>query len=188
LSKPPQLRADAARNRQRLIAVARDRLARRGETVSLEAIAQKAGVGIGTFYRHFPTREALVEAVYRSELDALDAQAEDLLANHKAWNALRLWMDRYATFVAAKRGMQDALRIAWTSRSSPVPETRARATASIHKFVTAGISDGTIRADIEPDDVTVGLVGVFLATATSADHDQVRRLLDLLADGLRSRP
>ncbi len=188
MSKPPRLRSDAARNRERLIAVARDRFARGEETVSLEAIAQEAGVGIGTLYRHFPTREALVEAVYRSELDALDAHAEDLLANHKALNALRLWLDRYATFVAAKRGMQDALRIAWTSRSSPVPETRARVTASIHKFVAAGISDGTIRADIEPDDVTVGLVGVFLATATSADHDQVRRLLDLLADGLRPRP
>jgi AcrR family transcriptional regulator len=187
LSKLPQLRADAARNRERLIAVARDRFTRGEETTPLEAIAQEAGVGIGTFYRHFPTREALVEAVYRSELDALDTHAEELLANHKAWNALRLWMDRYATFVAAKRGMQDALRIAWTSRSSPVPETRARATATIRKFVTAGISDGTIRADIEPDDVTVGLVGVFLATATSMDQDQVRRLLDLLADGLSSR-
>jgi len=188
LSKTPQLRADAARNRERLITVARDKFAQGEETVSIEAIAQDAGVGIGTFYRHFPTREVLVEAVYRSELDALDASAEHLLANHKAWTALRLWMDRYATFVAAKRGMQDALRIAWTSRSSPVPETRARATASISKFIQAGICDGTIRTGIESNDVTVGLVGVFLATASSADKGQVRRLLDLFADGLHPRP
>jgi AcrR family transcriptional regulator len=188
LSKPTPLRADAARNRERLLEVARERFSAGEETVSLEGIAQAAGVGIGTLYRHFPTREALVEAVYRSELDALAATAEDLLAVHTAFDALRLWMDRYARFVVAKRAMQQALRVAWTSRTSPIPETRARIRATLARFVSAGASDGTIRDDVEADDIAISLAGVVLAaTATATDQGQLHRLLGLLADGLRPR-
>lgn len=189
MSKPTALRADAARNRERLIEVARERFSAGEETVSLETIAHAAGVGIATLYRHFPTREALVEAVYRLELDTLAAAADDLLASHTAFDALRLWMVRYARFVDAKRAMQEALRVAWTSRNSPVPETRARIRATLARFITAGTADGTIRDDVEADDVTLSLAGIVLtATAASAGHDQLHRLLGLLADGLRPRP
>jgi AcrR family transcriptional regulator len=186
LSKATSLRADAARNRERLIEVARERFSAGEETASLGDIARTAGVGIGTLYRHFPTREALVEAVYRLELDTLAATAEDLLSLHTAFDALRLWMVRYARFVVAKRAMQEALRIAWTSRTSPVPETRARIRATLARFISAGASDGTIRDDVEADDVTICLAGVVLtATAAPTDQDQLHRLLGLLADGLR---
>lgn len=144
-------------------------------------------MGVATLYRHFPTREALVEAVYRSELDALAADAEPLLAAHGALDALRIWMDRYACFVVAKHAMRDALRIAVTSPTASTAETRARIRAVVARFAAAGAADGTIRKDVEPDDVTLSLAGAVLMTATSTDASQLRRLLDLLLDGLRPR-
>ena len=185
--KHPRLRADAALNRERLIAEARRVFSAGDATVSLEVLAQGAGVGVATLYRNFPTREALVEAVYRSELDALAADAEPLLATHGALDALRTWMDRYARFVATKHAMRDALRIALTSPTVSAPETRARVRAVVARFMAAGAADGTIREDMEPDDVTLSLAGAVLMTATSTDASQLRRLLDLLVDGLRPR-
>jgi AcrR family transcriptional regulator len=179
------LRSDAARNRERLLAAAVKMFSAGGSGASLESIAQAAGVGIGTLYRHFPTREALVEAVYRSELDDLADYARQLLRSHRAFDALRAWTDRYAQFVATKRAMLDALRIAWASKSSHVPETRARILAIITGFIDAGAADGTIRGDIDPDDVTVGLAGLLMATANATDKHQFRRLLGLLTEGLR---
>ncbi len=187
MSKPPRLRADAARNRERLIAEARRFFSAGNATVSLESVARAAGVGVATLYRNFPTREALIEAVYCSELDALAADVEPLLAAHGALDALRIWMDQYARFVAAKHAMRDALRIALTSPMALAPETRARVRAVVARFMTAGASDVTIRQDIEPDDVTLSLAGAVLMTATSTDASQLRRVLDLLLDGLRPR-
>src|SRR5437879_6401556 len=105
------VRADAHRNRQRLLEAARRAFASGSPVVTLEAIAREAGVGIGTLYRHFPTREALVEAVYRAELSRLcDSAGELLAAAHAPDAALRSWMDRFAEYVATKREMADALR------------------------------------------------------------------------------
>ncbi len=187
MSKSKQLRADAIRNRDRLIEVSRKQFSKRNSAVTLEEIAQLAGVGIGTLYRHFPTREALVEAVYRSELDALMAEGDNLLIGRPAFQALRMWMDRYTQFVATKHAMQDTLRIAFTSRSGPPLETRAKIRATIARFLSAGAADGTIRDDIEADDLTVSLAAIVVATALATDQDQLRRVLDLLMDGLRPR-
>ena len=187
MSKSPRLRADAARNRERLIAEARGFFSAGNATVSLESVAQAAGVGVATLYRNFPTREVLVEAVYRSELDALAADAEALLAAHGALDALRMWMDQYARFVATKHAMRDALRIALTSPAALASETRARIRAVVTRFMAAGASDVTIRQDVESDDVTLSLAGAVLMTATSTDASQLRRMLDLLLDGLRPR-
>lgn len=184
----PTLRADAARNRKLLLATAR-RLFQQadGESVSLEAIARTAGVGIGTLYRHFPTREALVAALYRSELDELSTAADNLLAEGPADQALRGWIRRYAEFVATKHGMRDALRQAWSGEGIPVGETRTRVTGVIARLLAAGAADATLRADVLADDVTATLVGVFLATPRGADDDQRRRMFDLVVDGLRAR-
>ncbi|WP_244548743.1 hypothetical protein [Bradyrhizobium canariense] len=100
---------------------------------------------------------------------------------------MRRWMDRYAQFVATKRAMYDALRVALTPRMGAVSEIRARINATIAKFLAAGSQDGTIRDDVQPDDVTLSLAGMVLAATTSPDRDQMRRLLDLLMDGLRHR-
>jgi AcrR family transcriptional regulator len=188
-SRPDRgLRADAQRNRERLLAVARAAFSRAQEVVPLETIARDAGVGIGTLYRHFPTRESLVEAVYGAELDDVTASAVTLLAELPADEALRVWVGRYADFVATKRGMADTLRAGWASGRITTPTTRQRITASIAILLEAGVEAGQIRSDIEPEDVTAMLLGVFLSTAPAADFAQSRRLLDLVVDAVRAHP
>ena len=182
----PPLRADAARNRARLLDAARTLFQRSAADapVSLEAIARQAGLGIGTLYRHFPTRDALVAALYRSELDELTTSAEALLAEYPADQALERWVGRYADFVATKKGMREALQSAWAGEGPMVGDTRVRVTAVIDRLLSAGAADGTLRTGVLADDVTSTLVGVFLA---AVDLDQRRRMLDLVVAGLRAR-
>ena len=179
-------RADAAKNRERIVHEARELFASASDKVSLEAIARAAGVGIGTLYRHFPTRDALVEAVYRSELDALDREAERLLADCSGFDAMRQWTDRYAQFVATKHAMHDALKIALTSGFGAASETRTRIRETIAKFLIAGMRDGSIREGLRADDLTLSLAGALFAATGSDDAQQVGRVIDLLMAGLRS--
>ena len=187
MSMPGPRRANATKNRDRLIAEALALFSAGDSAVTLEAIAKAAGVGIGTLYRHFPTREALIEAVYRLELDALEAEADGLLEGHPASEAMRRWMDRYVHFVATKHALHDALRVALMPRTRAVSEVRTRINKAIAKFIEAGSQDGTLRDDVRPDDVTLSLAGMVLAATTSTDLDQARRLLDLLMAGLRKQ-
>jgi AcrR family transcriptional regulator len=193
-SSPPsaRVRADAQRNRARLIEVARSAFAASAHgtaaPVSLEAIAREAGVGIGTLYRHFPTREALTEAVYRTELDGVLAQASVLLREHDdPVAALRAWMDAYAAFVTAKRGMAESLRSLLQAGTITSSQTRQRVTDTIQTFLDAGVQAGSFRPDVRADDIAASLVGVFLATPEPAQSDQAGRMLDLLVAGIRSR-
>ena len=186
MSKPPTLRADAVRNRERILSVARNAFASGDATLPLEVIAQAAGVGIGTLYRHFPTREALVNEVYRSELDALAASAEHLLRDHRAFDALRLWMDCFTRFLTAKLALREALRRAPTWDPGPAPQARAQVNAAVETLVSAAIADGTLHRDVKPEDVTVALAGIVMAAAKSEDRTQLGRLLDLLVRGLRA--
>ncbi len=185
MSTPPRPRADGIRNRERILAEAQRLFAAAETKVSLEAIARAAGVGIGTLYRHFSTKEALVEAVYRAELDALDAEADDLLTRYSAVEAMRRWMDGYARFVVAKHAMHDALRIALAPRSVEGSEMRTRVNATIAKFLAEGARDGSIGNVAQPDDITVILAGSVFSAAASADRGQIARVLDLLVAGLR---
>jgi AcrR family transcriptional regulator len=182
------MRADAHRNRERLVAAARDTFAAGGGVATMQEVARAAGVGVGTLYRHFPTREALVDAVYSAQLDEVTAAAAGLLAAHPADIALRRWMDAYAAFVEAKRGLLDTLRSGWAAGTIATPDTRARVSAVIGDMLAAGAEQGVLRADVQPDDVTATLAGVMLATATmGVGEGQVDRILDLLVDGLRPR-
>jgi AcrR family transcriptional regulator len=180
------LRADAQRNRDRLLQVAARALSQDGPDVSLDAIAKEAGVGIGTLYRHFPTREALVEAAYRNELARLCASAVDLLEQRSPDQAMRVWMDRFVDYMTTKRGMADALRTLVASGGNPFSESRDRLTEAITRLLEAGAADGSLRSDVTADDVLVNLSGISLATADPSQREQGRRLLDLLMDGLRS--
>ncbi|MFC1408727.1 TetR/AcrR family transcriptional regulator [Streptacidiphilus sp. N1-12] len=180
------LRADAQRNRDRLVAVATAAFAADDVTVPLEDIARQAGVGIGTLYRHFPTREALVEAVYATELDEITRSAAVLLEQLPPDAALRAWMNRYAQFAELKRGLVDTLRAGWAAGRIATPATRERITAAIATLLTAGAKTGVLREDVDPDDITALLLGVFLSTATNSSKDQTGRLLDLVLDSLRS--
>ncbi|MFJ8791726.1 TetR/AcrR family transcriptional regulator [Streptomyces sp. NPDC102462] len=180
------VRADARRNRDKLIDAARAAFAASDDTVALEAIARAAGVGIGTLYRNFPTREALVEAVYAAELDDVATSAPALLDAFPPEVALRAWMDRYAAFVVTKRGMLDTLRAGWASGRIATSATRERITGALGTLLAAGARTGTLRADVAPEDATLMLLGVFLATANDATPAQTTRLLDLLTDALKS--
>ncbi|MFC3997657.1 TetR/AcrR family transcriptional regulator [Nocardiopsis sediminis] len=178
------VRRDARRNRENLIAAARDAFAAADGPVALEAIARRAGVGIGTLYRHFPTREELVAAVYASELDDVAASVPVLLDRHPADVALRAWIGRYATFAATKRGMQDTLRAGFAS-GAIAPPSRERVTAGIAAFLERGAAEGTLRADVDPDDVATLLVGVLFAIMAGDAQGRTDRLLDLITDALR---
>ena len=184
------MRADARRNRERLLAVAVEAFstAPTESEVSLESIARGAGVGIGTLYRHFPTREALIEAAYRNEVDRLCQAADQLLATEPPAVALRSWMDRFVDYMTTKHGMADALRAVIASGADPFAPTRGRLLGTVKMLVVAAVADDTIRADANPDDVLKGMSGVSLVAGAADQREQAARLLDLLMDGLRYRP
>ncbi|MET7987354.1 helix-turn-helix domain-containing protein [Streptomyces sp. NPDC005281] len=165
--------------------MARAAFAATSEAVPLDAIAREAGVGIGTLYRHFPTREALVEAVYAAELDEVVSSAPAFLADLAPEAALRAWMDRYAAFFQIKRGMSDTLRAGWASGSIATPATRERITAAIALMLSSGAQAGSLRSDVASEDVTMMLLGVFLSTTASDSPERVGQLLDLVVDALR---
>ena len=179
------LRADARRNRDRLLAVAAEALLADVE-VPLETVAERAGVGIGTLYRHFPNRDALVEAVYRHEVEALCDAAPDLLrADATAVEALREWMGRFVRYAATKRGLGAALRAAVGSESPLFAETRQRILGALATLLDACRAEGSVRADADADDVMRAMWGVWLVPDGPEWDAQVRRLLDLVVNGLR---
>ena len=181
------LRADAQRNRDRLLEVAVGAFSKDGPDVPLDSIAKVAGVGIGTLYRHFPTREALVEAAYRNELARLCDAADELLATMPPDAALRTWMDRFVDYMTTKRGMADALRTVIASGGDPFAHSRDRMIAAIRALLDAGAAAAALRSDVEPVDVVMSLSGISLAAGEPAQREQAGRLLDLLMDGLRYR-
>jgi AcrR family transcriptional regulator len=182
------LRADAQRNRDRLLSAAVRAFSQDRPDVTLDAIAKDAGVGIGTLYRHFPSREALIEAAYRSELDRLCDAVPGLLAGLPPDQALRAWMDRFVDYMTTKRGMADALRAVIASGGNPYAHSRDRLISAITALLGRAAAAGTVREDVAPADVLTSLSGVSLAAGEPAQRDQARRLLDLLMDGLRYRP
>jgi AcrR family transcriptional regulator len=180
------LRADAQLNHDRLLDAAARAFARDGSEASLKAIAKDAGVGIGTLYRRFPTRERLVEATYRNETARLCAAAPELLESLPAADALRTWMDRFVDYMATKHGMADALRAVLVTEGDRM-QTRDLLTDALETLLAAGITDETIRPDLDPNDVLMSLGGITLIAGDPGQHDLARRLLDLLMDGLKYR-
>ena len=183
--RPRSPRADAERNRARLLDAARATFAAGSAPVPLEQIAREAGVGIGTLYRHFPTREALVEALYRRELADLCASADDLLAAHAPEQALRAWMERFADYVRAKREMADTLRAVFASGAMTVSQAREELTAAVQTILNAGVDAGTLRDDVRAEDVVAMIVGMFTATSLAGGHEQLERMFGLLMDAVR---
>jgi AcrR family transcriptional regulator len=181
-------RADAERNRARLLDAAKAAFSSghsSGQAPTLEQIARAAEVGIGTLYRHFPTREALVEALYRKELADLCAAAAELLTSHAPEQALRAWMDVFADYVAAKREMADALRAVFAAGSMTVSQAREELTVAVRTIIDAGVADGTLRDDVRPEDVVAMIVGAFTATSLAGGQEQRGRMFDLLVDAVR---
>ena len=182
---PAGLRADAARNRDALLEAATRTFAASVTEPSMRAIAREAGVGIATLYRHFPTREALVDAVYQDQVQRLTQGADALLERLPPVEAMRAWMDLFGDWLIAKHGMIGTLRSMIHSGEIALAETRAELLAAVTSILDAGSAAGELRSDVSADDVAASILGIF--TVTSGRREQAGRLLDLLVDGLRSQ-
>src|SRR4051812_33245461 len=142
-------RADACRNRDLLLDVASAAFAREGVDASLERIAKDAGVGIGTLYRHFPNRDALMEAVYRHNLDQLIADADELSAPKPPVEALDEFMQPFVAYAATKRGRASPLKTVVPAASDLFPSSHERMTATLNRLVSAAVESGGIRNDVD---------------------------------------
>ncbi|MCK2218626.1 TetR/AcrR family transcriptional regulator [Actinomadura sp. ATCC 31491] len=178
-------RADATRNREQLLAAATRLFAAAGAEPSMRAIANAAGVGIATLYRHFPTREALVDAVYRDQVSRLTAGAGELLAQLDPPAALRRWMDLFGEWIATKNGMLDTLLAMVESGEIAHAHTRAELLGAIDELLEAGRASGGLRADVTAEDIAAALIGIFTVAGPPGHEALAARLLDLLLDGLR---
>jgi AcrR family transcriptional regulator len=178
------LRADAQRNRDKILTTAVRVFAEEGLNAHYERIAREAGVGTGTLYRNFPTREILIEAAYRNEVARLCNAGPDLLATMPPREALRAWMGRFLDFATAKRGMADALRAVVASGGDPNGNTRDLMLETLTSLRQGGVEAGTIRADISATDMLAILTGIALASGKPEQRDQAERLIDLALDGM----
>ena len=181
-------RADALRNRDRLLAAAKTVFSAGGPDASLEAVARRANVGIGTLYRHFPTREALYEAVYRHEVEQLGELAEKLKGEASPVEALRLWLRSNVEFVATKKGMSAALALAAQANSELMAFSYDRLTKAVGALLDRAVAAGEIRGDVGPEDLLRALIGMCYLHDQPGWRASVVRLLDVFVDGLRVRP
>ncbi|MBW9114031.1 TetR/AcrR family transcriptional regulator [Rhizobium cauense] len=183
----PPLRADARRNRDKLAEVAAAAFSETGVETSLEDIARRAGVGIGTLYRHFPSREHLVEVVYRRELESLAAAARELAASHPPDVALEEWMRRFVGYIAAKRGMATSLKILMDSNASLFAEGSGILRGAAEELLSTAAAQGFVRDDIDTTDLLHALSSIYSLPASPEWRDRSNRLIGLLMDGLRAR-
>lgn len=182
------MRADARRNYQRLLAAAGAAFAERGaDDVSLEEIARRAGVGIGTLYRHFPTRQALLEAVYRDQVDALAARAAELIQADSPAAALAEWVAALVTFGKAKRSLTTALLDVLDKDSELLSSSRDVLRGATDTLLTRAQRAGAVRANVQGTDVIRLAHGVSIAADMGHDPGQADRMLALVLDGLLSR-
>jgi AcrR family transcriptional regulator len=184
---PRKPRADALRNRDRLLEAAKTVFSAGGPDASLEAVARTAGVGIGTLYRHFPTREALFEAVYRHEVQQLAELAEQLKKDTRPIEALRQWMRSIVKFVATKRGMSTALAFAIAKDSDLVSDSSDRLTRAIGLLLEQAVAAGEVRSDVSSEDLLRAIVGMCYTHDQPGWQKNVLRLVDIFVDGLRNR-
>ncbi|HET6910828.1 MAG TPA: TetR/AcrR family transcriptional regulator [Mycobacteriales bacterium] len=178
-------RADACRNRDRLLECASAAFSRDGIDASLERIAKDAGVGIGTLYRNFANRDCLMEAVYRHNVDALEVDAEKIAANNTPGAALDEFMQRFVAYVATKKGLAMHLKTVLGSESELFVDSQQRLHAIVHRMVDAAIASGEVRPDTDADDLTRALAGVCMTSDMSVSQEQPLRIAKLLMDGLR---
>ncbi|WP_020177395.1 TetR/AcrR family transcriptional regulator [Methyloferula stellata] len=178
-------RADAQRNRDSLLKVAKAAFTRGGADINLDDLAKEAGVGVGTLYRHFPTRDALIEAVYRAEVKELADTAARLSAARPPLEALREWMKVFVDYIAAKHLIAPALNSMVGGPSQLFAESGAQIKAAIESLVARAVASGDIRADLDPFDLLRALVGVANVAASPDWEASAKRLVDILVAGSR---
>ncbi len=178
-------RTDAQRNRERILEVAKEAFTRSGANASLDDIAKDAGVGPGTLYRHFPTRDALIEAVYRTEVEKLAAAEREFADTMPPIEALRAWMLLFIDYIAAKHIIAPALNTFVGGPSKLYEGSRAQIEGAINALVERAIASGDIRRDLEPFDLLRALIGVSNVALGPDWQQSARRLVDILITGSR---
>jgi AcrR family transcriptional regulator len=182
LRKP---RTDAQRNRARILEVAKGAFTRSGANASLDDIAREAGVGAGTLYRHFPTRDALIEAVYRTEVEKLAVAERRFAAAMSPIEALRAWMLLFVDYIATKQIIAPALNAYVGGPSKLYEGSRAQIQGAINALVKRATKSGDIRRDLEPFDLLRALIGVSHVPSGPEWQQSARRLVDILITGSR---
>ena len=182
---PRKTRLDAQRNRERILEVAKDAFTRRGAEASLDDIAKEAGVGPGTLYRHFPTRDALIEAVYHTEVAKLAAAQRELSAKLPPVEALRAWMLLFVDYIAAKHIIAPALNTLVGGPSKLYESSREHISKAIDTLVKRAIESGELRRDLVPFDLIRALIGVSNVASGPDWQQSARRLVDILITGSR---
>ena len=177
-------RADSLRNREKLLVAAAEVFRTGGAAASLEAVARRAEVGVGTLYRHFPTREALFDAVYRREVEQLADLADTLAQSEPPMEALRRWLHANVGMVATKKGMLAALAISAESASPLHARSFERLTAAARPLLSRAAEAGTIRDDVSAEDVLWALIGMCHMRSQPGWQESVGRLVDIFVDGL----
>jgi len=180
-------RADAERNRVRLLETAKAAFAEKGSGASLDEIARTAGVGAGTLYRHFPTRDALVAAVYRNETEQLVAAADRLAEAHPPLMALREWLLLFVDYMATKHGMSEVLNSIVGGASDLHSASTAQVKQAIAKLVDRAVASGDIRLDLDPLDLLRALAGVANVGLGPDGERAAKSLVDILIAGIRTR-
>jgi AcrR family transcriptional regulator len=178
-------RTDAQRNRARILEVAKEAFARSGANASLDDIATQAEVGPGTLYRHFPTRDALIEAVYRTEVEKLAAAELELSSKLSPIEALRAWMLLFVDYIATKQIIAPILNTLVGGPSKMYEASRGQVQGAIHALVKRAIKSGDIRRDLDPFDLLRALVGVSNVASGPDWQQSARRLVDILITGSR---
>jgi len=178
-------RADAQRNRERILEVAKEAFTRSGANASLDDIARQSGVGAGTLYRHFPTRDALLEAVYRTEVEKLAAAEKKFAESMPPIEALRAWMMLFVDYIATKKIIAPALNAMVGGHSKVIEASYAQTQAAIRALVKRAIESGEMRRDIDAVDLLKALVGVAFMSATPDWQQSAKRLVDILISGSR---
>jgi AcrR family transcriptional regulator len=178
-------RTDAQRNRERILEVAKEAFTRSGANASLDDIAKEAGVGAGTLYRHFPTRDALIEAVYRSEVEKLAAAEKKFSASLPPIEALRAWMLLFVDYIATKQIIAPALNSLVGGPSRLYEGSRGQIQGAINALVERAIKNGDIRRDLEPFDLLRALIGVSHVASGPDWRQSARRLVGILITGSR---
>jgi AcrR family transcriptional regulator len=178
-------RADAQRNRERILKVAKLAFTRTGADISLDDVAKQSGVGPGTLYRHFPTRGALLEAVYRSEVERLAAAQQDFSRTMAPVDAMRAWMLLFVDYIATKQLIAPALNTLIEGPSKLFECSGRQITGAIHSLVKRAIESGDIRPDLDPLDLLRALVGVSNVSSIPDWPESARRLVQILIAGSR---
>jgi len=178
-------RTDAQRNRERILEIAKEAFLTSGANTRLDDVARQAGVGAGTLYRHFPTRDALLEAVYHTEVAKLAAAERELSESLPPVEALRAWMLLFVDYIAKKQIIAPALNTIVGGASKVYEGSRAQVSGAIEALVKRAIKSGDIRKDLDPFDLLRALIGVSNVASTPDWQQSAKRLVDILIIGSR---